>query len=297
MNERRPRHEAKLGGRAGGEGPRPPGKEARRQAAPAPCGRCAANRSDQSDTDEEFAHHAGWRAAGVRAVLQRSGGGGKPTAFSWSPRRWFRPPTTKQQIEPMLKRIEGICQPIWGSREDIAGGTNGYFSDAQCGAVRCGTDRSDDCAGPPVPQSSVPWRSALPKQPPAGLRNPTPLAAHEPSSTDARRQEALCPCASRFRNPVFGIIKSVMGFRQFSPAWPLTRSKVSGAFRHDGVEHESGMYAPGGRLKRPGRRAPPFHWARECSLKIASKPHGHTIMNPRPSPSVTILSARTKTNT
>src|SRR6266853_1044572 len=75
-----------------------------------------------------------------------------------------------------------------GKAGDIAGGQR-LLQRRQCGAVRCGTDRSDDCAGPPVASSVL--GGAL-CQSTAGAGEPDAARGHEPSSADARRQEALC---------------------------------------------------------------------------------------------------------
>ena len=45
-----------------------------------------------------------------------------------------------------------------------------------------------------------------------GAGEPDATRSHEPPSADARRQDAL---RKQIPEPVFGIIKSVMGFRQF----------------------------------------------------------------------------------
>jgi hypothetical protein len=60
-------------------------------------------------------------------------------------------PNDKQQIEPMLKRIDALPADL-GKPETLLA-DNGYFRRSQRSAVRCGTDRSDDCAGPPVASS------------------------------------------------------------------------------------------------------------------------------------------------
>ncbi len=73
-------------------------------------------------------------------------------------------PNDKQQIEPMLKRIEALPADL-GKPETLLA-DNGYFSDANVAL----------CAAAQI----------------AGAGEPDAARGHEPSSADARRQEALC---------------------------------------------------------------------------------------------------------
>src|SRR6266850_530209 len=102
-----------------------------------------------------------------------------------------------------------------GKAGDIAGGQR-LLQRRQCGAVRCGTDRSDDCAGPPVASSVL--GGAL-CQSTAGAGEPDAARGHEPSSADARRQEALClaqaDSGTGVRHHQIGD-----GLPSVPPAWP-----------------------------------------------------------------------------
>ena len=70
----------------------------------------------------------------------------------------------------------------------VAGGHR-LLQRSQRGPLRCGADRSDDCAGPPVALSALVGALC---QSTVGAREPDAARSHEPSSADARRQEALC---------------------------------------------------------------------------------------------------------
>ena len=96
-------------------------------------------------------------------------------------------PNDKQQIEPMLERIEYLARGP-GQAGDVAGGHR-LLQRSQRGPLRCGADRSDDCAGPPVALSALVGALC---QSTVGAGEPDAARSHEPPSADARRQEALC---------------------------------------------------------------------------------------------------------
>jgi hypothetical protein len=88
-----------------------------------------AKTKDRSDR-RSVAHHAGDRRR-VRAVLQRSGGGGSRQPHGR--RAGGSNPDDKQQIAPMLKRIEALPADL-GKPETLLA-DNGYFSGAN--VARC----------------------------------------------------------------------------------------------------------------------------------------------------------------
>jgi len=119
-------------------------------------------------------------------------------------------PNDKQQIEPMLKRIEALPADLGKPQTLLA--DNGYFSDAN--VALCAAAQIDPmiAMGRQSHHPSLTERFA--KAPPAP-ENPTPLAAmsHRLQTPEGKKLYAL---RKQIPEPVFGIIKSVMGFRQFS---------------------------------------------------------------------------------
>jgi len=119
-------------------------------------------------------------------------------------------PNDKQQIEPpMLKRIEALPADL-GKPETLLA-DNGYFSDAN--VALCAAAQIDPmiAMGRQSHHPSLAERFA--KAPPAP-ENPTPLAAmsHRLQTPEGKKLYVL---RKQIPEPVFGIIKSVMGFRQF----------------------------------------------------------------------------------
>jgi hypothetical protein len=88
---------------------------------------------------------------------------------------------------------------------------NGYFSAENVTACRSAKIEPLIAAGRQPHHPSLRDRFAVPPPPP---ENPTPLAAMRHRLATPRQQEAL-RAAQTDPEPVFGIIKSVLGFRQF----------------------------------------------------------------------------------
>ncbi len=119
-------------------------------------------------------------------------------------------PNDKQQLEPMLGKIEALPERL-GAAETLLADA-GYFSAANVEACR---------------QAELEPLIAMgrqPHHPPLGERfakeaprpeNPTPVEAmaHRLKTPEGRKLYAL---RKQTPEPVFGIIKSVLGFRQFS---------------------------------------------------------------------------------
>jgi transposase len=118
-------------------------------------------------------------------------------------------PNDKQQIEPMLERLEALPEAL-GKPETLLADT-GYFSEAN--VELCAAAQIDPMIAlgrqPHHPPLSERFAEAAPAP-----QNPTPLEAmrHRLQTPAGRRLYAL---RKQIPEPVFGIIKSVMGFRQF----------------------------------------------------------------------------------
>src|SRR5580658_2823229 len=119
-------------------------------------------------------------------------------------------PNDKQQVEPTLEKIAALPEKL-GEVENLLADT-GYFS----------ADNVDACekAGiePVIAMGRQPHHPPLSERfapTPAAPRNPTPVEAmaHRLKTAAGR---ALYALRKQTPEPVFGIIKSVLGFRQFS---------------------------------------------------------------------------------
>jgi transposase len=118
-------------------------------------------------------------------------------------------PNDKQQIEPMLKQIDALPDAL-GEAEILLADT-GYFSAANVTAcMAAGIDpliaMGRQAHHPPLSERFL--------QAPPPPQNPTPVQAmaHRLNTPQGRKLYAL---RKQIPEPVFGIIKSVMGFRQF----------------------------------------------------------------------------------
>ena len=118
-------------------------------------------------------------------------------------------PNDKQQIEPMLERIEALPEDL-GKPETLLA-DNGYFSEAN--VALCAAAQIDPMIALGR-QSHYPSLSERFAEAPAAPENPTPLEAmsHRLQTPAGKKLYAL---RKQTPEPVFGIIKSVMGFRQF----------------------------------------------------------------------------------
>jgi transposase len=119
-------------------------------------------------------------------------------------------PNDKQQVEPMLKKIEALPEEL-GKVESLLADA-GYFSAENVGACKKVGVEPVIAMGrqPHHPPLSERFASA-PEEP----KNPTPVEAMAYRlKTPAGR--ALYALRKQTPEPVFGIIKSVLGFRQFS---------------------------------------------------------------------------------
>src|SRR5271156_4994991 len=119
-------------------------------------------------------------------------------------------PNDKQQIEPMLAALGGFPE-VLGDSETLLADT-GYFSEGNVKACAAAGSDPRIAQGRQMHYPPLEERSAA--DPPAPDR-PTPVQAmgHRLKTTAGK---ALYALRKQTPEPVFGIIKSVMGFRQFS---------------------------------------------------------------------------------
>ena len=118
-------------------------------------------------------------------------------------------PNDKQQIEPMLERIGTLPEDL-GKPETLLADT-GYFSEAN--VALCAAAQIDPMIAQGRQSHYPPLSERFAKAPPAP-ENPTPLEAmsHRLQTPAGKKLYSL---RKQTPEPVFGIIKSVMGFRQF----------------------------------------------------------------------------------
>lgn len=118
-------------------------------------------------------------------------------------------PNDKQQIEPMLDELKGLPDGI--GKPDTLLADNGYFSESNVVACAAAGIEPMIATGRERHHPSLDERFAA--APPAP-NNPTPVEAmaHRLRTPEGKKLYGL---RKQTPEPVFGIIKSVMGFRQF----------------------------------------------------------------------------------
>jgi transposase len=118
-------------------------------------------------------------------------------------------PNDKQQIAPMLDKIADLPDELGGVGELLA--DNGYFSEANVNACAAAGIDPVIAMEREAHHPSLQERFAEPPPLPA---DPTPLQAmsHRLQTQEGKKRYAL---RKQIPEPVFGIIKSVLGFRQF----------------------------------------------------------------------------------
>lgn len=118
-------------------------------------------------------------------------------------------PNDKQQLEPMLAKINALPADL--GKADIMLGDNGYFSAANVTACLAAEIEPLLSLGRDAHHQTLSQRFA--DAPPAP-ENPTPVEAmaHRLQTPEGKKLYAL---RKHTPEPVFGIIKSVLGFRQF----------------------------------------------------------------------------------
>ena len=120
-------------------------------------------------------------------------------------------PNDKQQVEPMLEKIGALPEGL--GKVDNASGGHRLFQRGRREPRAKGERRTADRDGPSAPPSRR-LSERFAKAGPAP-ENPTPVEAmaHRLKSPEGR---ALYALRKQTPEPVFGIIKVALGFRQFS---------------------------------------------------------------------------------
>ena len=118
-------------------------------------------------------------------------------------------PNDKQQIEPMLGKIAELPAQLGKVGELLA--DNGYFSEANVNACAAAGIEPVIAMGREAHHPSLAERFV---GDPAAPKDPTPIEAmrHRLQTKEGKKRYAL---RKQTPEPVFGIIKSVLGFRQF----------------------------------------------------------------------------------
>jgi len=118
-------------------------------------------------------------------------------------------PNDKQQVEPMLGKIAEPPAELGKVGELLA--DNGYFSEANVNACAAAGIEPVIAMGREAHHPSLAERFAGDPAPP---KDPTPVEAmrHRLQTKEGKKRYAL---RKQTPEPVFGIIKSVLGFRQF----------------------------------------------------------------------------------
>ena len=118
-------------------------------------------------------------------------------------------PTDKQQIEPMLGQLNTLPAELGKPITLLA--DHGYFSAGNVMACRSAKIEPLIAAGRQPHHPSLRERFA---EPPPAPENPTPVEAmlHRLATPEGKKLYAL---RKQIPEPVFGIIKSALGFRQF----------------------------------------------------------------------------------
>lgn len=118
-------------------------------------------------------------------------------------------PNDKQQLEPMLDKIAELPAALGKVDELLA--DNGYFSEGNVNACAVAGIEPMIAMGREAHHPSLTERFA---EDPAPPKDPTPVASmrHRLQTKEGKKRYAL---RKQTPEPVFGIIKSVLGFRQF----------------------------------------------------------------------------------
>jgi transposase len=115
----------------------------------------------------------------------------------------------KEQMAPTLERLDQVADAL--GKPEILLADSGYFSEANVAA--CAAAKIAPLIAPGRERHHLGWRERFAEPPPASP-DPTPLDAmrHRLATPQGRQAYAL---RKQTPEPVFGIIKAVMGFRQF----------------------------------------------------------------------------------
>src|SRR5450432_2081252 len=118
-------------------------------------------------------------------------------------------PNDKQQLEPILAKLAGLPEELGKVGELLA--DNGYYSESNVNACDAQGIEPVIAMGREAHHPSLAGRFAEDPEPP---KDPTPVEAmrHRLQTKEGNKRYAL---RKQTPEPVFGIIKSVLGFRQF----------------------------------------------------------------------------------
>jgi transposase len=119
-------------------------------------------------------------------------------------------PNDKQQLEPMLGKLAELPDEL--GKADALLADNGYFSESNVNACAAAGIDPVIAMGREAHHPTLGERFAGP--PPSPPKDPTPLEAmdHRLKTPEGKKLYAL---RKQIPEPVFGIIKSALGFRQF----------------------------------------------------------------------------------
>src|SRR5262244_2793789 len=118
-------------------------------------------------------------------------------------------PNDKQQIAPMLEKVDALPEQL--GRPETLLADNGYFSEAN--VMACAAANIEPLIATGRQPHHPSWRERFAAPPPAP-ENPTPVEAMAWRLRTPQGKQ-LYGLRKQTPEPVFGIIKSVMGFRQF----------------------------------------------------------------------------------
>ena len=118
-------------------------------------------------------------------------------------------PNDKQQIEPMLEKLAALPEQL--GQPDTLLADNGYFSEANVAA--CAAANIEPLIATGRQPHHLSWQERFAAAPLAP-ENPTPVEAMAWRLRTPQGKQ-LYALRKQTPEPVFGIIKSVMGFRQF----------------------------------------------------------------------------------
>jgi hypothetical protein len=118
-------------------------------------------------------------------------------------------PNDKQQIEPMLEKLAALPEQL--GQPDTLLADSGYFSEAN--VVACAAANIEPMIVSGRQPHHPSWQERFAKAPPAP-ENPTPVEAMVWRLRTPQGKQ-LYALRKQTPEPVFGIIKSVLGFRQF----------------------------------------------------------------------------------
>ena len=118
-------------------------------------------------------------------------------------------PNDKQQIAPMLEKIDALSEQF--GRPETLLADNGYFSEAN--VMQCAAAKIEPLIAPGRQPHHPSWRERFAASLPAP-ENPTPVEAMAWRLRTPQGKQ-LYGLRKQTPEPVFGIIKSVIGFRQF----------------------------------------------------------------------------------